>query len=528
MQLDNSSHIGRIFQHEPLDHTKQSIRLVKVLPDLSEDGLIQCEVTQSTVSEASWTCLSYTWGDPDTSTCKIIRMNDCDFEVRRNLFNFLRLLQSSERLSKPKLLAMSQRHYWIDALCIDQTNNSERNHQVAQMGEIYAGAELVHIWLGEIPDSEPGRSLLIDLAKLADIDWDSEDESGLDTYFFLLGKYLTKNHYWARAWVTQEIVLARSIIVSLDTQLLDYVDLFDHPKYLREVDGDESFYQFEKLGRNEPSELRGSSLLYLLYHFRDKECSVPSDRVYSLLSLCDERHKLEVDYNSSIVELASQVLDPHHDYMCLCAVSTVSNALRFRQIPWERAPDDVNFASLCFEVEIQGFNIPIRDTFAYEMDPGGLYPKGRSLFGVILLPPGARVSKCLGYWLDEFQDCLYSDLQLYAYIGTEFAEREAVPFAEVFTKWAGPGATWSHLATGWKITVRNEKENVCAIRTTLSELFTRNLTELCASFTSGVAAHGDIVKAVRVVYDGEKPSLDDLTEAGVTDAKSITRSIELM
>jgi hypothetical protein len=518
MQLDNSCHAGRVFQHEPLDQTKQSIRLVKVLPDLSEDGHIQCEVTQSTVSEASWTCLSYTWGDPDLSTCEIIRMNGCDFDVRRNLFDFLRLLQSSKRLSNPKLSAMSQRHYWIDALCIDQTNNSERNHQVAQMGEIFAGAELVHIWLGEIPGSEPGRSLLVDLAKLADIDWENE----FNTYYDLLKKYLFENYYWTRAWVTQEIVLARSIVVSLDTQLLDYVDLFDHLKYLPDYPFKDSFHQFENLGRDEPPELRGSSLLFLLCHFRNKECSVPSDHVYSLLSLCDERHKLEVDYDSSIVELASQVLDPHHDYMCLCAATTVSDALQFTQIPWERAPDDVNFASLCFEVEIQGFNIRMRDTAAHEMDPTWPYPKWFPSYCDFVLPPGAHVSECLEYWLSKFYEILYSEPQLHAYIGTEFTERESIPFAEVFTKWAGPGATWSNLATGWKIAVCNEKENVCAIRTALSELFTHDFTELCAPFTSSVAAHGDIVKAVRVVYDGEKLSLDNLTEAGVTDAKSNT------
>jgi len=38
--------------------------------------------------------------------------------------------------------------FWIDALCIDQNNTKEKNHQVKQMGKIYANAYRVVSWLG--------------------------------------------------------------------------------------------------------------------------------------------------------------------------------------------------------------------------------------------------------------------------------------------------------------------------------------------------------------------------------------------
>lgn len=38
---------------------------------------------------------------------------------------------------------------WVDALCIDQSNIDERNKHVLMMGDIYAGASSVRIWLGE-------------------------------------------------------------------------------------------------------------------------------------------------------------------------------------------------------------------------------------------------------------------------------------------------------------------------------------------------------------------------------------------
>lgn len=39
--------------------------------------------------------------------------------------------------------------YWIDALCIDQDDLSERSIQVTLMGAIYSQAQRTFIWLGE-------------------------------------------------------------------------------------------------------------------------------------------------------------------------------------------------------------------------------------------------------------------------------------------------------------------------------------------------------------------------------------------
>jgi hypothetical protein len=44
--------------------------------------------------------------------------------------------------------ATPMRTFWIDALCIDQDSITKRNHQVAQMGRIYASASEVIAWFG--------------------------------------------------------------------------------------------------------------------------------------------------------------------------------------------------------------------------------------------------------------------------------------------------------------------------------------------------------------------------------------------
>ena len=48
---------------------------------------------------------------------------------------------------------------WIDAICIDQTNQRERNLQVNLMGEIYHRARAVVVWLG---DAEEHKMVLRD------------------------------------------------------------------------------------------------------------------------------------------------------------------------------------------------------------------------------------------------------------------------------------------------------------------------------------------------------------------------------
>jgi hypothetical protein len=41
------------------------------------------------------------------------------------------------------------RTLWVDTICINQSDNDEKSHQVAMMLDIYRNADRVYIWLGE-------------------------------------------------------------------------------------------------------------------------------------------------------------------------------------------------------------------------------------------------------------------------------------------------------------------------------------------------------------------------------------------
>jgi hypothetical protein len=92
------------FTHEPLDHSKQSIRLLNVKTNASADGLLQCTIVQSTIS-ANYNCLSYTWGE--ATRCYDILINGKVMSVRQNLFDFLCEVRRTKRFNL---------RLWIDAI----------------------------------------------------------------------------------------------------------------------------------------------------------------------------------------------------------------------------------------------------------------------------------------------------------------------------------------------------------------------------------------------------------------------------
>jgi hypothetical protein len=84
--------------------------------------------------------LSYTWGDPAEKSP--IHISGAMFSAQRNLKSALHHLRY---LDKVRVL-------WVDALCINQTDNDEKSSQVARMGDIYKRAEQTTVWLGEAGD----------------------------------------------------------------------------------------------------------------------------------------------------------------------------------------------------------------------------------------------------------------------------------------------------------------------------------------------------------------------------------------
>jgi hypothetical protein len=135
---------GPVYQHKPLDLDTRMLRLLRILPDL-DAGMLQCELTThdfASATDIGYNALSYEWG-PDEPPFSWIRINDGYYQIRDNLYQFFQVAHA-----KLPHYDDFRGYLWIDAVCIDQQNLSERGHQVKQMGDIYSQAKTVLLWLG--------------------------------------------------------------------------------------------------------------------------------------------------------------------------------------------------------------------------------------------------------------------------------------------------------------------------------------------------------------------------------------------
>jgi hypothetical protein len=106
-----------------------------VTPDLSMEFELRT-VSLDNDFEPVYTALSYVWGNPETS--KSITVNGCTFAITENLNIALRHLQYDDIF--PAI--------WIDAICINQKDDDEKNNQIPRMSRIYSCAREVLVWLG--------------------------------------------------------------------------------------------------------------------------------------------------------------------------------------------------------------------------------------------------------------------------------------------------------------------------------------------------------------------------------------------
>lgn len=136
------------FIYTPLQDPDIDLRVLEVLPPSDDDdGIINCRLkTADMIDRLVYRAISYTWGD---ETLKVqILINQEIFYVTPNLEKVLRQLQTRK---------WQTRYYWIDAICINQKDHSERLHQVQRMKDIYREALEVVIWLGSDHEEEDDK-----------------------------------------------------------------------------------------------------------------------------------------------------------------------------------------------------------------------------------------------------------------------------------------------------------------------------------------------------------------------------------
>lgn len=170
------------------------------------------------------TALSYMWGDATKNLGKI-QCNGTDFIVTRSLHSALFHLRDPH----------SDKFFWIDAICIDQSNNTEKARQVQRMGEIYGRATHTIIWLGDsglvAREALKACSLFASKCRSAPSSSPAErlsssrpwwDPLGLLPPFFLL--LLLRRAYFTRIWIVQEVALSRNPEIACGPDRISWTD----------------------------------------------------------------------------------------------------------------------------------------------------------------------------------------------------------------------------------------------------------------------------------------------------------------
>lgn len=290
---------GQIYAGPPLP-TPDHIRLLSLQPG-SDDAIIECELVATELHSAqAYEALSYTWGD--LSNYQVIHITipgsgeSKEFPVTSNCFSALTRLRLKEQ---PRIL-------WIDALCIDQSNLSERNHQVTLMPKIYSQAADVVIHLGEATEnSDLAVNFIVECdsptSKTSSLSYPKSEPliQALNSFF--------RRPWFTRVWIIPEVILSSSGTAYYGKKTLAWsaIKNFDEwntsTGWLRQLPFVVSMSK-QSLTKGDP----GSVMLKALLQARHCGATNPRDKVYALLPLLhsfDKQLTLTPKYGDSLAKV---------------------------------------------------------------------------------------------------------------------------------------------------------------------------------------------------------------------------------
>ena len=295
--------------------------MLELLPGTRQQD-IACNLTACSLDSGlrKYDALSYVWGDITELTP--VQINGRTLLVTLNL---RAALLNIRKLDQPCTL-------WVDAVCINQANVSERNHQVAIMDDIYRNAARTIVWLGDShpPYTKKAYAMVDELAaeaisrqyvgainsstflSLSMLSAERVESPLFDRFrddFSIL--HLACARWWFRTWTVQEILLAAEAVVMTGTFTMDWdrfctgidyglaIGIWNPVLLGAIVDPIVAPYLSMSALRRHcrsfstptaprlPAPAPAQALLDLLIRCRFRQASDPRDKVYGLLGLKD-------------------------------------------------------------------------------------------------------------------------------------------------------------------------------------------------------------------------------------------------
>lgn len=360
------------FSYSPLNWGE--IRLLKLHQTDSNSAALSGSLITAKVDDTPpYEALSYVWGN-ESADC-IIQLDNARFLIKPNLEDALKFLQKSKE--------KGQRLVWIDSICINQADISEKNLQVNLMKLIYQRAQRVVIWIGRLTPSYHLGAVADIIRQFAIFQRQGKGNQELAQYldnphnkkeihqkegFWRWTSYtevrtidVNGGHWpalvdffdrawWRRVWVRQELIVSRDSIVLFGQSSVPWADVAALCHWVKlwapDLDGIIAKYR----GRHRSGIYAGEDLEFFRQEFNNKgsldfetmflharscEATCAHDRVFAILGLTGEGGgEVELKYENSKSDVAKQAFKRLVSTSGrLDALMFSQNATRAHQIP---------------------------------------------------------------------------------------------------------------------------------------------------------------------------------------------------
>ena len=301
------------------------IRLLRITPNPDEDAPIHCRLFDYPLHQGTrkgshlYEALSYVWGSSERP--RVVGTDGGTIPVTQNLHAALSRLRDG----------YIPRVVWIDAICINQDDLSERGQQVRLMATIYASANRVIVWLEDLSSSVGVNTVasaathraLEAVGAAANRD---PDETVSNTDHDISDDVLAVlNHQWfRRVWVLQEVAAARQVVIMCQLSEIDGSAFCVGLQALRPKSSDATRqnqidstiflikraslrrkYQEPETSKSAIFSLNVRPLAELVSMYQDRDATDRRDKIFALLGMASDHvaPSLLPDYSISWPEL---------------------------------------------------------------------------------------------------------------------------------------------------------------------------------------------------------------------------------
>lgn len=374
-----------------------AFRLIRLQPGQGDEPITIRLQNSELSSSPPYEALSYVWGDTSHMATISILSPDSDNESVQILVT-ANCHAALHRLRHPN----TPRTLWVDAICINQSQVAERNHQLALMSRIYRTARRVAVYLGEAADASDAV-----MRWIHQLHWPSDAAArtcsaaieppaarAIRPHHRHIAALLRRS-WFHRVWVLQEIALARASVVVCGNEVVPWECFLAFRYWIWSAQRTDLWHLASVMSFSRPiigSYPSWGNLLEVLAATRHCGASDPRDKLYALLPLLDRAQespgvgdsssisRIKPDYglSSAVVftDLATRLLEIHGLELLRWVVSPAAVAGLPSWVPdWS-----VNAQSRQFETPLSSpFRAGFRHETTFHCDQwkSGLAPKAR-------------------------------------------------------------------------------------------------------------------------------------------------------